>query len=69
MTRTPQITPLSGMTPLGIRPANNSHKGYSIRYLMTEEWAISKDGYHISYAPTFAAALAAIDELVDWQQF
>jgi hypothetical protein len=65
MPRMPQVTPLAGMTPLGIKPSRNSHKGYFIRYLMTEEWAISKDGRHISYAPTFAAALAIIDALVD----
>lgn len=41
-----------------------AHRGYSITKLFSGSgYAVSKDGFHISYAPTHAAAVAVIDSL------
>ena len=42
-----------------------AHRGYSITKLISSGYAVSKDGFHISYAPTHAGAVAVVDMLTN----
>ena len=42
-----------------------AYRGYVIRYLLSDSYSISKDGFHICYAPSFDRAMSEIDGLLD----
>ena len=46
-----------------------SHRGYYIvKSLSTDSWYVSKDGMHITSAPSFDAAKREVDALLDPQE-
>jgi hypothetical protein len=43
-----------------------AHKGYLISFnAMTDQWRVSKDNHHISYATSYADARATVDMLTE----